>query len=69
MASKKISIFGLVLTYDASDGSFTLVEEDFAESSLHFIDLDERLKGNSYFHHVELEMYGGQQRLNLIERI
>ena len=44
-SNKKISIFGLVLTYAESDGSLTLATADYDESRKYISNLDEHLKG------------------------
>ncbi|XP_031555977.1 uncharacterized protein LOC116292765 [Actinia tenebrosa] len=45
LANKKISIFGLVLTYNEADGSLTLNSADYIESKRFFPSLSELLKG------------------------
>ncbi|XP_031555995.1 uncharacterized protein LOC116292780 [Actinia tenebrosa] len=44
-SNKKISIFGLVLQYDESEGSLTLNQADYAVSQRYFPELSELLKG------------------------
>lgn len=45
LGNKKISIFGLVLTYNEEDGSLVLNNADYTESKKYFPGLTELLKG------------------------
>ena len=45
ITKRKMSIFGLVLTYDEADGTLVLSESDFKESKRFFPTLSEEMKG------------------------